>query len=183
MQTSKALTTGLPVAVAVFGLAACATISVTSQVNAPLVHTVQCHTFAWAGSFGGGALSATLANPINEARLRSDIQAHLQAAGVQPSTAGADCLVGYGIGMRQVPEDWSAWGPGWGWGWWGWGPPWWGGPYVYPEAIVGVDLYDARSGRPLWHALAHEDAWELKGDKAAQGIDSAVAALFSKYPG
>ncbi len=175
MQSSKALMTSLSATAAACCLTACATISVTSQVNAPLVHTVQCHTFAWAGAFHGGALSATLANPINEARLRSDIQAHLQAAGVQPATAGADCLVGYGIGMHGVPEGWVGWG-------WGWGP-WWGGPYVYPEAIVGVDLYDAHSGQPLWHAFAREDAWDLKGDKAAQGIDSAIAAIFSKYPG
>ncbi len=163
------------IGMAVCGLAACASISVTSNVNRALVPAVQCHSFAWAGSLPArGPLSATLANPVNEAQLRAAIQTHLQAVGVQPVTSGADCLVGYGIGLHRV---WEGWGGGWGWG------PWWGGPYAYPEAIIGVDLYDARNNQPLWHAYAREDAAALKGDRAAQGIAAAVAAIFTKYPG
>jgi hypothetical protein len=182
ISTIKKLITGVAATAAACALASCASISVTSNVNSSLVHTVHCHTFAWAGSFHGGPLAATLANPVNEARLRSAIQTHLQAVGVQPVTSGADCLVGYGIGLHHVLEGWDwAWGWGWGWGY-GWGP-WWGGPYVYPEAIIAVDLYDAHSDQPVWHAYAREDASDLKGDKAAQGIDAAVVAIFTKYPG
>src|SRR5690349_8289771 len=116
-------------------LSACAAIPVSSDVNTALVNSVQCHTFSWAGSFHSGPLSGTIANPVNEARLRSAIEAHLQSLGVRAETSSPDCLVGYGIGLHGVVEDW-AWGPGWG-PWWG--PPYWGGPYIYPEAIVAVD--------------------------------------------
>jgi len=181
MSIISALRTAGIAAALAGGLAGCATISVSSDVNAPLVHTVQCHTFAWAGSFRGGPLTATLANPVNEARLRDAIASHLQSLGIRPASGGADCLVGYGIGIHNVIA--GAYPVGWGWGWgWGWGP-WWDGPMVFPEAIVGVDLYDAHGGQPLWHAAAREDLSALRGPKAGQGIDAAVAAIFTKYPG
>src|SRR5690242_4480475 len=81
------------------GLAACASLHVTSDVNKAVAGSVQCHTFAWAGSFKGDSpLRDSIANPVNEARLRNAITANLAAAGVQPAAGdNADCLVGYGI--------------------------------------------------------------------------------------
>jgi uncharacterized protein DUF4136 len=158
-------------------LSACAGIPVSSDVNPALVNSVQCHTFYWAGSFRGGPLSATLANPVNEARLRSAIETHLESLGVRTAGSNPDCLVGYGIGLGGVVEDW-AWGPGWG-PWWG--SPYWGGPYVYPEAMVAVDLYDAHGGQPIWHAYARTAASALRGEHSQQGIDAAVTAIFSRY--
>lgn len=168
-------------AVALGALAACA-IPVSSDVNRALVNSVQCHTFAFAGSFRGGPLSATIANPVNEAHLRSAIETHLQSVGVRTDASSPDCLVGYGIGLHGVVEDWG-WGPGWG-PWWGgpyWGGPYWGGPYIYPEAVIAVDLYDARSHQPIWHAYARIAPSELRGEHSQQGIDAAVTAIFSKY--
>ena len=55
------------------------------------------------GLFRRGA-AGTLANPANEAWLRSAIQTHLQAVGMRSVASGADCLVGYGIGVRDVLE-------------------------------------------------------------------------------
>lgn len=193
-------------------MSACTTLRVTSDVNAPLASSVQCHTFAWAGSFHGSstALRSTIANPVNESRLRAAIEANLKTVGVQPApgvepgvaadpdrparpaaASGADCLVGYGIGMRNVIEgDPYGYGYGWGWGW-GWGPGWgpgfaggwgWDYPYVYHEGIISVDLYDARTSQPLWHASVNQSLAGATGDKADQKIRAAVAALFTKYP-
>ena len=148
----------------------------TSDVNQTLVGRVQCHSFTWAGSFRGGPLSGTIANPVNEARLRSAIEAHLQSVGVHTDASTPDCLVGYGIGLQGVVEDWG-WGPGWG-PWWG---PYWGGPYIYPEAIIGVDLFDARTHEPIWHAYARIAPSELRGEHAQRGINEAVTAIFLKY--
>ncbi len=161
-------------------LAACATLRVTSSVNPALVRAVECHTVAWAGSFQGNSpLRSTIANPVNEGFLRAAIAAQLGAKGMQMVTSGADCLVGYGIGARNVVEGAY---PYWGWGW-GWGPGFgWYGPYVYREGIVGIDLYDARSRQALWHAYVHQDLFRLTGEKAEQGIDAAVSAIFTKYP-
>jgi uncharacterized protein DUF4136 len=187
------LRTGI-IAVTVFaGLAACTSLRVTSDVNRATVGSVQCHTFAWAGAFKGDSpMRNSIANPVNEARLRGAITAQLAAVGVQPVAAGAnpDCLVGYGIGARTAIE--GAYPAGWGWGWgvgygWGWrhayGGYWgWDEPYIYHEGIIAVDLYDARTKQPIWHASANQSLQGAIGAEAEQKIDRAVAAIFTKYP-
>jgi len=180
------------VAVTVFGgLAACTSLRVVSDVNRA-AGPVQCRTFAWAGAFKGDSpMRNGIANPVNEARLRGAITAQLAAVGVQPVAPGgtADCLVGYGIGARTAvegayPVGWG-WGAGYGWGWRGglaggyWG---WDEPYIYHEGIIAVDLYDARSKQPIWHASANQSLQGAVGAQAEQKIDKAVAAIFTKYP-
>jgi hypothetical protein len=172
-------------AVTVFGgLAACTSLRVTSDVNRA-VGSVQCHTFAWAGAFKGDSpMRNGIANPVNEARLRGAITAHLAAVGVQPVAAGgpADCMVGYGIGARTSIEGAYPAGYGYGWrhgpyGYWGWDEP-----YVYHEGIIAVDLYDGRSKQPIWHASANQSLRGAVGAEAEKRIDTAVAAIFTKYP-
>jgi len=154
-------------------LASCTSLYVRSDVNHALIANVHCHTFAWAGSFHGDSpLRNTIANPLNENRLRSAIAAHLGSGGIQPAAAGADCLVGYGIGSNTVVED--AYPYGWGWGW---------DTYVYREAIIAVDLYEAKSRQPLWHASVEQSLYGVSGAQAEKKIDAAVAAIFAKYPG
>ena len=176
---------------AALGPTACTSLQVKSDTNTALIHSVQCHTFAWAGSFRENSpLRGTIANPINENRLRTAIAARLQTLGMQPATENADCLVGYGIGSRDVVE--GAYPIGWefgaGWGWrrgfvnaWGPGPGWYG-PSVYREGIIGVDLYDAKSKQPLWHATANQNLRDATGENAEKKINAAVDAIFMKYP-
>jgi len=171
----------LTAAVTAGTLAACATLDVKSDVNAALIGRVRCNTFGWAGTFrGDSALRTTVANPLNEDRLRAAIATHLP---VQAPPGYADCLVGYGIGSTTVVQGWYGSGPyayGYGWPYYGWG---WPGPYVYRDGIIAVDLYDARSGQALWHASVQQSLEGLSGDEAARKIDEAVAAIFTKYPG
>src|ERR1700682_5829745 len=102
-------------------LASCTALYVRSDVNHALVGTVHCHTFAWAGSFHGNSpLRSTIANPLNENRLRSAIATHLGSGGMQPTATDADCLVGYGIGSNTVVGGAYPYRLGWG-GGWGWG--------------------------------------------------------------
>jgi hypothetical protein len=182
----------MPVLAASLALAGCTDIAVRTDQNRQLLATVHCKSVAWAGGFRGDSpLRTTIANPLNEARLRDAIAADLQAAGIPlvdaaASGAGAQCLVGYGIGMeRQVdavyPDGW-VYGPGWHGGWgsgWGWG---WGAPYVYHQSFITVDLYDAASRMPMWHASAEQSLSGLTGDAASQRIRAAVDAIFVKFP-
>ena len=168
-------------------LSACTTLYVKSDVNHELIGSVQCHSFAWAGSFRGNSpLRNTIASPLNEDRLRSAIAAHLGGGGMQADAKGADCLVGYGIGSNTVvdyPVGWGGYPYGWGWGYpwgWGYGPGW--DPYVYREGIIAVDLYDAKSHKPLWHASVPQSLYGAEGAEAQKRIDAAVTALFAKYP-
>jgi Domain of unknown function (DUF4136) len=189
----RLISNSLLIAAGACALTACATLTVRSDVNTALYRPGQCHTFAWAGSFPepGSGRRPGVANPVNESRLRSAISAHLQALGVRPVAANADCLVGYGIGSRVVVQNYGPyWGPGWGWGY-GWGPYWgpgpWGPPYYYPyvyrEGVIGVDLYDGRTHEALWHAQVNQSLQGATGTDAEQKINVAVSAIFSKYPG
>lgn len=181
----------VPVLAASLALAGCVGVQVRTDQNQQLLATVHCKSVAWAGSFRGDSpLRATIANPLNEARLRDAIAADLQAAGIPlvdgAASAGAQCLIGYGIGMaRQVdavyPDGW-VYGPGWRGGWgpgWGWG---WGAPYVYHQSYITVDLYDAASRMPMWHASAEQSLSGITGDAARQRIRAAVDAIFAKFP-
>ena len=68
---------------AALGPTACTSLQVKSDTNTALIHSVQCHTFAWAGSFRENSpLRGTIANPINENRLRIAIAARLQTLGM-----------------------------------------------------------------------------------------------------
>jgi len=82
-------------------LTACAPY-VRSDVNHALIGQVRCGSFAWAGAFRSSSpLRSTIANPLNEERLRAAIASHLGGV-VQPGPGTADCLVGYGIGSYYV---------------------------------------------------------------------------------
>jgi hypothetical protein len=177
-------------ATVVAGLSACTYLEVRSDVNPALVDSVQCHTFAWVGSFRGNSPArANVASPLNEERLRAAISANLAASGVRQAPSGADCLVGYGIGAYSVVSGGYypyGWGYGYGWGYygWGWGYPygWYGGPYVYHQGVVAVDLYDARSRQPLWHATADPSVSSLTGADADKSIRTAIDAIFLHRP-
>ena len=167
----------------VAALAAGCSLTVRSDANHALLSSVHCGSYAWAGSFGGSSpLRNTVANPINEERLRTAIASHLSPQGILPVGSQADCLVGYGIGGNYVVD--GGYGPGWGYGYYGYGSGYygWGGPYVYREGIIAVDLYDAKSRQPMWHASADQSLFNASGPQAEKLIDEAVAAIFSKRP-
>ena len=184
---NQAIRTCVTAAAAAAILSGCA-LTVKSDVNAPLFSKVQCRTFSWAGSFptDNDPDRGTIANPVNEARLRAAIAMHLQGLGMQLVTSDPDCLVGYGIGAHNViqgayPVNWGM-GFGWRHGGFGYGGFGWDGPYVSRQGIIGVDLYQAKSREPLWHASANQDLTGVTGEQATRKIDQAVDAIFSKYP-
>jgi hypothetical protein len=185
MRPLHFVTTFLAAAAIAGAVTGCETLNVRSDVNTGLIAQVTCHTFSFAGEFHGNSpLRGTIANPVNEQRLRDAITSHLQAAGAQLVQSNAQCIVGYGIGSHRVID--GAYPAGWGWGWPGYGPwGWygaWGGPIVYHEGMVGVDLYDAQTRQALWHATVNQSLFGATGPKAEKRIQEAVDALFSRFP-
>jgi len=179
-------------AAATWALAGCA-LQVRSDVNRAAFHPGQCKSFAWAGAFRtDNPMRGTIANPVNESRLRAAITTHMQAAGITLVANNSDCLVGYGIGSNTAVDWYPGGGPygPYGYGYWGWGGPWgpygawgWDTPYVYRQGTVGIDLYDAKTKEPLWHASVDQDLYGTTGAEAEKRIDAAVDALFTKFPG
>jgi Domain of unknown function (DUF4136) len=170
----------------VLGLAACTTLPVTTDAN-PNMSVSNCHTYAFAPEHvANGAQPAAYGNPLNAERLRNAVQANLAAKGIQPADRGsAECVVGYAMGSRQVFDDYYAgFGAGWGWGrrggmYGGWG---WDGPFVHDETRIAVDLFDAKSHTPIWHASVSQSVSDLTGPNAEAKISAGTAAIFAKFP-
>jgi hypothetical protein len=170
-------------------LAACNTLPVITDAN-PNMSVLNCHTYSFAQEHVANANQpAAYGNPINAERLRVAIAANLAAKGIQPAERGsAECVVGYALGTRQVFNDYYAgFGGGWGYGWGrrggfygGWG--WDGGPYVSDETRIAVDVFDAKSRTPIWHASVSQNVADLTGPNAEAKISAGTAAIFAKFP-
>ena len=172
------------------GLSACNTVAVRTDYAKDMSASV-CHTYAFAMEHVANAdQPAAYANPLNAERLRVSIQSNMAARGIQlVDRASADCVVGYAMGSRQVFDGYYGgyYGAGWGGGrfrrGFGWGAGWgYDGPWVENETRIAVDLFDARSHKPIWHASASQNVYELSGPEAVQKIDLATAAIFQKFP-
>jgi len=61
----------------------------------------------------------------------------------------------------------------------GWG---WDGPYVSDETRIAVDLFDAKSHTPIWHASVSQSVGDLTGPNAEAKIGAGTAAIFAKFP-
>lgn len=187
----KSLRYALQAAVAAGSLAlgACSTLQVSTDYN-PNASASICHTYMFAQEHVVSANQAqgTFGNPINPARLRAAIQANMAAKGIQEVSdrRAADCVVGYAMGSAVIADPY--WGPGLGWGGgWGWGPygynygaGYYGYPYV--EGVISVDLFDARTRTPIWHAAASQTVSDMTGPNAEAKISAATAAIFAKFP-
>jgi Domain of unknown function (DUF4136) len=175
-------------------LSACNTLPVITDSN-PTMSVSNCHTYAFAQEHVANAdHQAAFGNPLNAERLRVAIESNLAAKGMQRADRGtAECVVGFAIGSRQVFNDYyggfgGGWGPGWGrrggfyggfGGGWGGG---WDGPYVSDETRIVVDLFDAKSRTPIWHASVSQSVSELTGPNAEAKINAATAAIFTRFP-
>jgi hypothetical protein len=172
------------------GLAGCNTIAVKTD-SAPGMSVVSCRTYAFANEHVANQdQPAAYGNPLNAERLRVAVQNNLASRGIQPvaDRGQADCVVGYALGSRQVFDDYYAgWGVGVGYGrGWrrgGFGGYWgYDGPWVQNETRIAVDLFDAKSRKPIWHASASQNVYELSGPNAEAKINAATAAIFAKFP-
>jgi hypothetical protein len=131
-------------------------------------------------------------NPINEQRLRDAVDAQLAASGLQPAAAGAtpDSYVTLAIGTRQAIDDRERFPVRFGFGFGTWSPGFGSsvylsdiGGYNYREGRVTLDLYDAATRKPIWHATVEQDLSYMTGDSAQKRINQLVEAMFAKFPG
>jgi len=183
-MSSRSLIQGLFAGAVLLGLEACSGLAVKTDVN-PNMSVANCHSYAFADEHMANAdHQSAFGNPLNGQRLREAIEANMAAKGIQKvdDRKSAECVVGYAMGTRQVFEDYYG---GWGWGGgprWGWGGGFYDAPSVQDETRVSVDLFDAKSRVPIWHASVSQSVSELSGPHAVERINAAAAAIFSKFP-
>ena len=134
-------------------------------------------------------------NPLMFARVRASIDQALAARGYTQANPG-DFAISFTIGERDRLQvyDYGPFYPGWGWGhgccgwggWGGWGWGGWGYPYSsidvdqYTERSVVIDIYDARSRRPIWHGVGTNR--EYRDDVDYVKLDRAVVAALAQFP-
>jgi hypothetical protein len=174
---------------ALLALGACS-LPVRTDIN-PNLSVTSCHTYAFADEHVANTdQPSAFGNPLNAERLRQAIEANMSARYIQKAAdrKSADCVIGYAMGTRQVFDDYyGSFGVGWGWGG-GWGYRGWGGgigydgPYVHDETRISVDLFDAKSRIPIWHASVSQSVAELTGPHAVERINAATTAIFTKFP-
>jgi len=187
MLNNKWLTT-LAAGVGLAALGACTSLPVTTDSN-PNMSVSACHTYAFAQEHVANVdQPAAFGNPLNAERLRVAIQSNLAAKGLTlvADRASAECVVGFAMGTRQTFSDfYGGWGLGFGYGWghrFG-GSLAYSGPYVSDETRISIDLFDAKSRTPIWHAAVSQSVRDLTGPNAEVKINAAAAAIFAKYPG
>ena len=189
-MSKRALIHSAVAASVVVSLAACNTVSVKTDV-AKDMSVSACHTYVFAQEHQANAdQPAAYGNPLNAQRLRVAVQSNLSAKGIQPAANrdSADCVVGYALGSRQVFDDYygglyGGWGFGGGFRRRGFGGGfYYDGPWVQNEVRIAVDLFDAKSHKPIWHASASQNTYELSGPNAEAKINLATAAIFNKFP-
>jgi Domain of unknown function (DUF4136) len=129
-------------------------------------------------------------NPLTVQHAHDAIQAALIHKGFRYANAPAavDFVVDFTIGAREridvqdypVPYAWP-WGVGYQW----WGYPYWGHALEvsrYREGTLSIDVFDARTHRPVWHGWAKK---ALTGEDLARSeapIRAAVDAVLDRFP-
>jgi hypothetical protein len=181
---------GLVTGASFVGLAACNTLPVTTDIN-PNMSVSNCHTYTFAQEHIANADHASaFGNPLNAERLRVAIESNMAAKGIQRASDlnAAECVVGYAMGSRQVFNDYYGnfgFGVGFGRGFrhGGFGGAWgYDGPWVQDETRIAVDLFDAKSRTPIWHASVSQSVYDLTGPNAEAKINAGAAAIFAKFP-
>jgi hypothetical protein len=188
---NRSITQSLMMGGALIALGACTSLPVKTDIN-PSMSVANCHSYAFADEHVANTdQPSAFGNPLNAERLRQAIESNMAAKGFQKTSdrKSADCVVGYAMGTRQVFDDYyGSFGVGWGWGG-GWGRRGWGGgigydgPYVRDETRISIDLFDAKSRVPIWHASVSQSVADLTGPNAVEKINAAANAIFTKFPG
>jgi hypothetical protein len=124
------------------------------------------------------------ADPLWDARIKSAVDAQLQAKGWTRVDSGGDvCIVAIKTTQTQRTLQTFYDGFGGGWRWRGFGGM---GESTtteqdYKEGTLVVDLYDAKTKQLIWRGSA-EDALSNKAEKNEKNLDKGVAKMFKKFP-
>lgn len=128
-------------------------------------------------------------NPLVVSRADDDIRTALESKGYRLAAdpSMADFSVDFTIGSKDR-TDVNTYPAPYGGPWWGGG--WWGGAYwgnnidvrQYKEGTLSIDVFDARSHRPVWHGWAKKQLSRKDIEQSEEPIRRAVDAVLAKFP-
>ena len=186
MNNTKPVLTSRWVVVAAIAvlLTACASLHVGSDFDRT-VNMRDYHTFAWMPRDHHGT-----SNPLVAQRAHDAIQEVLTGKGFiyAENSAQANFVVDFTIGSRERTDVQSYPAPysGFGWGYHGWwGYPYWGNQVdvrQYREGTLSIDVFDARTHRPVWHGWAKKELTSADVEHSEGPVRAAVAAVLESFP-
>jgi len=176
----RALRFGAIVLFAAFGLAACSTLSVTTDYDRS-VDFSKLKTFRF-------EQVTEIRNQLLHDRVTRAITTELEAKGLSRADADADLVVavhGRVDNQTQIRTD----SFGYGWGRWGY----WGGPYGYggstttvsqvPVGTLVVDLVDAHAKQLVWQAVAKDTLKpSASPEERDRRVSEAMKKIFAEFP-
>ncbi len=144
------------------------------------------HTFTWLPRHNYDSM-----NPLIVERAKDAITSDLELKGYRYVTdsAEADFAVDFTIGSRErvdvhtYPQPYA-------WPWFGYGRYWWGYPYwgtgvdvtSYREGRLAIDVFDAKTHRPVWHGWAKKPLSREDMEHSSQSIRKAVNEILMRFP-
>lgn len=169
-------------------LAGCAALRVDSDYDHHATFA-NYHRFAWLPRERFGTH-----NPLVVQHAREAILARLTAKGFTYVAEGqgpaADFIVDFTIGMKErldvesYPLPYSGpWYPGYSGVWWG-NSYWGSGLSVrnYRQGALSIDVFDARTHRPVWHGRARKFLSQADIDRSEAPIRQAVQSVLAGFP-
>ena len=169
-------------------LAACATISTGSHYD-ETTNFGAYQTFAWIDEIPYiGYDSTDRVSPLSQSKIAQAIRTQLEQKGYSfvDDRDSADFVVAYTIGARQEIRA-TSYPAGYGgpWGWHVHGSYYYVREYTehsYTKGTLGVDIFDGRSKKPVWHGWAEKTISESDRKDPDPLIKEGVAKLFKSFP-
>lgn len=177
----------LAVLAAVLLVTACQTLRVGTDHD-PSADFSRYHRFVWMPPHTRPFESSS---PLIVQRTHDAIESALTAKGyaLADDPSAADFVVDFTIGSRERADVRSyptPYGGPWmrGGGYW-WGAPYWGSEldvHQYREGTISVDIFDARTHRPVWHGWARKELTRADIEHSASSIRQAIDAILAGFP-
>lgn len=166
--------TGITLGIALLVATAAAAQKITTDSN-PGTNFASYKTFTW-------LKEPNVSDPLMKQRIVADINAQLQAKGLQPAQEGADLAVAAHMATKTektLNTFYDGFGGGWRWG---------GGlgsatttVDTYQEGTLVVDLFDGKTKQAVWRGTATQNV-SSNPQTQAKNLDKAAQKIFSKFP-
>jgi len=169
-------------------LAACATISTGSHYD-ETTNFGAYQTFSWIDDAPYISDDSTVRlSPLTQSKIQQAIQTQLESKGYSfiEDRNSADFVIAYTVGTREkisvtsYPVGFHG-----SWGWHVHGSYYYVREYSehrYTEGTLGVDIFDGKSSKPVWHGWAEKSITESDREDPSSVIKEGVAKLFQSFP-
>ena len=132
--------------------------------------------------------NAILVSALGHSMIKSEIQTQLEQLGYAftDDRDNADFVVAYTVGTRDeirvdsYPSNYR--------GYWGWHVPYSYyyfhdiSVHTYTTGTLGIDIFDNKSGKPVWHGWAEKTVTDTDRVDPGPAIKKGVGGIFESFP-